>query len=271
MAEFVKNHGDLADRLRGLRALGRRIAFANGCFDLLHVGHVRYLRGAKSRADILVVAVNSDASVRQLKGERRPIVPESERVEVLCALSCVDYVTVFDDPTADRLLDLFHPDVHAKGTDYTVETVPERDTVSAYGGEIAIVGDPKDHSTKDLIARVLEAVARGPRPAGPAPPAGREALDVPVQGGATVITGGSAEADGGSGAKAAARRKTAKGEQVAREPATARKSVKGPLQPSASKAKEAKKRSEASSFVATPARRRGVRRGADEGEAAAGA
>jgi rfaE bifunctional protein nucleotidyltransferase chain/domain len=136
------------------RAAGRTVAFANGCFDLLHVGHVRYLQGARAEADTLVVAVNSDASVRGLKGEGRPVLDEAARAELVASLRCVDHVVIFDDPTVDRLLTTLRPDVHCKGTDYTVDTVPERETVRAYGGRVAIVGDPKDHSTRELLARL---------------------------------------------------------------------------------------------------------------------
>ena len=136
------------------RAAGKTIAFANGCFDLLHVGHVRYLQGARAEADTPVVAINSDASVRGLKGEGRPILSEDARAELVASLRCVDHVVVFDDPTVDRLLTTLRPDVHCKGTDYTVDTVPERETVRAYGGRVAIVGDPKDHSTRELLARL---------------------------------------------------------------------------------------------------------------------
>jgi rfaE bifunctional protein nucleotidyltransferase chain/domain len=126
----------------------------NGGFDLLHVGHVRSLRDARSRGDALVVALNSDRSVCAYKGPGHPIHPETERAEVLCALACVDLVTIFDDPTVDRLLRLLRPDVHAKGTDYTKETVPERATAAELGIEVAIVGDPKDHSSRGLIERI---------------------------------------------------------------------------------------------------------------------
>ena len=152
--------GDLLDRealvtrVRQDRARGLTIAFANGGFDLLHVGHVRYLEGAKREADKLIVAINSDRSVRALKGPARPILPESDRAELVAALRAVDYVVIFDEPTVVTLLELLKPDVHCKGTDYTVETVPERDTVRSYGGRIAIVGDPKDHSTTDLLSRL---------------------------------------------------------------------------------------------------------------------
>ncbi len=145
---------ELATQLATERAAGRTVAFANGGFDLLHVGHVRYLEAAKREADLLVVAVNSDASVRAAKGEGRPVLPESARAELIAALRCADYVTIFNDATVDRLLTLLKPDVHCKGTDYTVETVPERETVRAYGGRVAIVGDPKDHSTTSLLTRL---------------------------------------------------------------------------------------------------------------------
>jgi D-glycero-beta-D-manno-heptose 1-phosphate adenylyltransferase len=144
----------LVDQLDADRRAGRTIAFANGCFDLLHVGHVRYLQGARAEADRLVVAINSDSSTRALKGEGRPILDERARAELVGALACVDYVVIFDDPTVDRLLNLLKPDVHCKGTDYTLDTVPERATVRAYGGRVAIVGDPKDHSTRTLLAKL---------------------------------------------------------------------------------------------------------------------
>ena len=136
------------------KAAGLTVGFANGVFDLLHVGHVRYLEGAKALADRLVVAVNSDASVRALKGEGRPILPEGARAELVAALRAVDYVIIFSEPTVGPLLTLLKPDVHCKGTDYTVESVPERAIVKAYGGRTAIVGDPKDHSTRDVLARL---------------------------------------------------------------------------------------------------------------------
>ena len=138
------------------RAAGRTLAFANGCFDLLHVGHVRYLQAASREADRLVVAINDDASVCGLKGAGRPILSETDRAELVAALRGVDYVVIFSEPTVTPLLRALQPDVHCKGTDYTVETVPERDTVRAYGGRIAIVGDPKDHSTRDLLTRIRE-------------------------------------------------------------------------------------------------------------------
>jgi rfaE bifunctional protein nucleotidyltransferase chain/domain len=129
------------------------IVLANGCFDVLHAGHVRYLGGARALGDILVVGVNSDSEVAKLKGEGRPIMPEEERSEIVAALQAVDLVTIFDEPTVTELLLAIKPDVHAKGTDYTEETVPERDVVRSYGGRVAIVGDPKDHSTSEIIRR----------------------------------------------------------------------------------------------------------------------
>jgi len=136
------------------RAAGRTIAFANGCFDLLHVGHTRYLEAAAREADLLVVAINDDESVRTLKGTGRPILEAEHRAELVAALRCVDYVVIFPEPTVGPLLDALRPDVHCKGTDYTLDTVPERDIVKAYGGRVAIVGDPKDHSTRDLLGRI---------------------------------------------------------------------------------------------------------------------
>jgi D-glycero-beta-D-manno-heptose 1-phosphate adenylyltransferase len=139
-----------------LKQDGKTIVFANGCFDLLHVGHVRYLEGARRLGDALVVGLNSDDSVRQLKGPGRPLMPEGERAEILAAISFIDYIIIFQEPNVERLLLQIHPDIHCKGTDYTVESVPERDVVLSYGGRVAIVGDPKDHSTRDLIREVLK-------------------------------------------------------------------------------------------------------------------
>jgi D-glycero-beta-D-manno-heptose 1-phosphate adenylyltransferase len=150
----VVSRDALAARVKDAHASGRTVAFANGCFDLLHVGHVRYLEAAAQEADVLIVAINDDESVRALKGDGRPVLAAEHRAELVAALRCVDYVTVFPEPTVGPLIELLHPDVHCKGTDYTVETVPERDVVRAYGGRIAIVGDPKDHSTRDLLARI---------------------------------------------------------------------------------------------------------------------
>ena len=150
----IVNDAELQKFVDEDRKAGLTIAFANGCFDILHVGHVRYLTGAAREADRLVVAVNDDASVRELKGDGRPIMAAAARAELVAALRVVDYVVLFGERSVDRLLTLLKPDVHCKGTDYTLDTVPERDTVRAYGGRIAIVGDPKDHSTRDLLARL---------------------------------------------------------------------------------------------------------------------
>ena len=153
MGEIVTRE-ELVDRVRDHHAAGRTIAFANGAFDLLHVGHVRYLESAALEGDVLVVAVNADASVRALKGEGRPIMKDVDRAELVAALRCVDHVVIFPEPTVGPLLEALHPDVHCKGTDYTVDSVPERAIVQSYGGRTAIVGDPKDHSTRDLLARI---------------------------------------------------------------------------------------------------------------------
>jgi D-glycero-beta-D-manno-heptose 1-phosphate adenylyltransferase len=137
-----------------VRARGATVAFANGVFDLLHVGHVRYLQNAAREADHLIVAVNSDASVRRLKGEGRPILDQRGRAELVAALRGVDLVVIFDDDTVGALLERLRPDVHCKGTDYSVDSVPERAIVLGYGGRTAICGDPKDHSTRDLLQRI---------------------------------------------------------------------------------------------------------------------
>ncbi|HEY2393745.1 MAG TPA: adenylyltransferase/cytidyltransferase family protein [Candidatus Angelobacter sp.] len=152
-AQKVFSVAELAEKVRQWRSAGDQIVLTNGCFDLLHVGHVRYLRAAKQLGGKLIVAVNSDASTRQLKGEGRPQVPEHERAELLAALADVDAVTIFDSPDVKELITLLRPDVHAKGTDYTAESVPERDVVIACGGRVAIVGDPKDHSTTEILRR----------------------------------------------------------------------------------------------------------------------
>ena len=135
---------------------GRRTVLANGCFDILHVGHVRHLEEARKLGDVLVVAINSDRSVRELKGPGRPILNEHERVALVSALRCVDHVVVFDEPDVTRVLEVLRPAVHAKGTDYTEATVPERQQVLAYGGQVRITGDPKDHSTRDVIRKILQ-------------------------------------------------------------------------------------------------------------------
>ncbi|MCL4837084.1 MAG: adenylyltransferase/cytidyltransferase family protein [Thermoanaerobaculia bacterium] len=155
MGEVV-SEATLAERLAPLRAAGRRIALANGHFDLLHVGHLRYLQAARREADLLVVAINDDDSVARLKGAGRPIVPAAERAELLAGLVAVDFVVVFSGDSPAALLDRVRPDVHCKGSDYgSPERVPEYAVVRAYGGRTALVGDPKDHATSDLIARVL--------------------------------------------------------------------------------------------------------------------
>jgi D-glycero-beta-D-manno-heptose 1-phosphate adenylyltransferase len=151
----VLSRDDLVRRVADDRRVGLTIAFANGCFDLLHVGHVRYLQAAAEQADRLIVAINDDR-IAAAKGPGRPILPAGDRAELVAALRGVDYVVIFPEETVAPLLTLLKPDVHCKGTDYTVETVPERETVKGYGGRIAIVGDPKDHSTRDLLARIRE-------------------------------------------------------------------------------------------------------------------
>ncbi|HXZ78898.1 MAG TPA: adenylyltransferase/cytidyltransferase family protein [Terriglobales bacterium] len=142
------------------RAEGHRIVLANGVFDLLHVGHTRYLHGAKQLGDLLLVAVNSDESVRRLKGTNRPVTPAGERAEILAALADVDAVVIFSEPDVRAIIREVRPDVHAKGTDYTVETVPERDVVRECGGQVAIVGDPKDHSVTDILENKLPQAGR---------------------------------------------------------------------------------------------------------------
>jgi rfaE bifunctional protein nucleotidyltransferase chain/domain len=151
----VVTREELGRRISEARAAGRRIAFANGHFDLLHVGHLRYLQAAKEEADLLVVGINSDDSVRRLKGSDRPFVPAAERAELLAALNPVDFVTVFEGDSPAQLLAEIRPDVHCKGTDYgSPDRVPEYEVVRAYGGRTALVGDPKDHATSDLVARI---------------------------------------------------------------------------------------------------------------------
>jgi rfaE bifunctional protein nucleotidyltransferase chain/domain len=142
------------------REQGRTIVLANGCFDVLHAGHIRYLQGARELGDMLIVAVNADAQVAKLKGSGRPILSEDDRAELVASLEAVDLVTVFPEPTVEELLLQLRPDVHAKGTDYTVDTVPEREVVKSYGGKVAIVGDPKDHSTSELLATVASESAQ---------------------------------------------------------------------------------------------------------------
>ena len=153
-ASRILERNRLIARVAIVRRTGARIVLANGCFDILHVGHVRYLEAARALGDLLVVGINSDAQVRALKGEGRPFIPERERAEIVAAIRAVDLVTIFHEPTVEALLFAIRPDIHAKGTDYTAETVPERDVVRSYGGRVAIVGDPKDHSSTEMVKRV---------------------------------------------------------------------------------------------------------------------
>jgi len=150
----IKDRETLEGICEEARRAGKTIALANGCFDILHVGHTRYLEGAKQEADVLVVGINADASVRKLKGPNRPLQSEQDRARLIAALHVVDWVVIFPEETVETLLLALKPDVHCKGTDYTVETVPERETVKSYGGRVAIVGDPKDHDTRALLARL---------------------------------------------------------------------------------------------------------------------
>jgi len=142
---------------------GRTVALANGIFDLFHVGHLRYLRGAKALADVLVVAVNSDLSTRLNKGSGRPVMPQAERAEIVAALACVDHVVLFDSKDVVPVIRALRPDVHVKGTDYTPETIPEADEVRAYGGRVAVAGDPKDHSTSEILERLRRRKRSGSR------------------------------------------------------------------------------------------------------------
>jgi len=154
MQSIVLTREELVERVATARENGARIVLANGCFDVLHVGHVRYLAGARELGDVLIVGINSDQQVAAQKGSGRPVLPAEERAEIVAALESVTYVTIFDEPTVEELLLTLKPDVHAKGTDYTTDTVPERDVVRSYGGQVAIVGDPKDHSTSEIISRL---------------------------------------------------------------------------------------------------------------------
>lgn len=153
-SSIVLGRDELIKQVGAAREAGARIVLANGCFDVLHVGHVRYLAGARELGDVLVVGINSDEQVALQKGAGRPVLPASARAEIVAALESVTYVTIFAEPTVTELLLALKPDVHAKGTDYTTETVPERDVVRSYGGQVAIAGDPKDHSTSAIIARL---------------------------------------------------------------------------------------------------------------------
>ena len=156
MANFfaaILEREPLACEVRRRRAAGSTIVLANGCFDLFHVGHIRYLSAAKELGNVLVVGVNNDDQAARMKGPGRPVMPAPERAELVAALRCVDLVTIFDEPTVEELIRAIRPDFHAKGTDYTTDTVPERDVVRECGGQVAIVGDPKDHSSSSLFAR----------------------------------------------------------------------------------------------------------------------
>jgi rfaE bifunctional protein nucleotidyltransferase chain/domain len=156
----LKSLSALSRTIKAQKATGRVIVLANGCFDLFHAGHIRYLRAAKAKGDILVVAINSDRSVRRLKGKGRPILEQKERAEILASFSFVDYVTIFGEPTVSRVLLTLKPDVHVKGSDYTRETVPEKDTVKEYGGRVAIVGGPKIRNTSEIIKNIASRVRK---------------------------------------------------------------------------------------------------------------
>src|SRR2546427_6202452 len=145
---------DLLAVVKAAKRKGSRIVLANGCFDVLHVGHIRFLEAAKALGDLLIVGVNSDEQTRRLKGEGRPLAPQDQRAQIVSALAAVDFVTIFHEPTVEQLLLALRPDIHAKGTDYTEDTVPERDVVRSFGGQLAIVGDPKDHSSSQMIERL---------------------------------------------------------------------------------------------------------------------
>ena len=151
---MILERDQLLAQVAARRQAGGRVVLANGCFDVIHVGHVRYLQGAKELGDVLIVGINSDKQVALLKGAGRPIMGERERAEIVDSIGAVDFVTIFDEPTVESLLLLIKPDVHAKGTDYTEESVPEREVVLSYGGRVAIVGDPKNHSTSQLLGRL---------------------------------------------------------------------------------------------------------------------
>ena len=156
LAAPVLSRSELIARVAAERSAGSVIILSNGCFDLIHAGHIRYLNGAKELGGFLVVGLNSDRQVQHLKGSGRPYISEDERAEIIASLRCVDAVTIFDEATVDQLIDDIRPDVHAKGTDYTTDSVPERERVRAYGGRVAIVGDPKDHSSTNLIKTISE-------------------------------------------------------------------------------------------------------------------
>ncbi|MCX5808980.1 MAG: adenylyltransferase/cytidyltransferase family protein [Proteobacteria bacterium] len=154
MGQVIKNLAELKNIIEKAKANGKKVVFGNGCFDLLHVGHVRYLKGAGELGDVLIIAVNDDSSVTGIGKRKQVVTPALERAEIISAIECVDYVVIFSDPTVENLLLTLKPHIHAKGTDYTEDNVPERDIVLSYGGRVAIVGDPKDHSTRDLIKTI---------------------------------------------------------------------------------------------------------------------
>jgi rfaE bifunctional protein nucleotidyltransferase chain/domain len=150
----ILERDQLVERINAAREKGACIVLANGCFDVLHVGHVRYLEAAKALGDLLVVGINSDEQTQRLKGEGRPLISQTQRAEIISAIQAVDFVTIFEEPTVEQLLLALKPDIHAKGTDYTVDSVPERDVVRSFGGRVAIVGDPKDHSSSEMIEKL---------------------------------------------------------------------------------------------------------------------
>ena len=156
IGKIVKDHEELKKIIIKHKSQGERVVFTNGCFNILHVGHIRSFQNAKDLGDILVVAVNDDTSVRLLKGDNYPVIPDDERMEILSAITYIDYLTFFSGHTVDDLLLALQPDIHAKGTDYSVNTVPERETVLSYGGKIAIVGDPKSHSSTEIMKKILD-------------------------------------------------------------------------------------------------------------------
>jgi D-glycero-beta-D-manno-heptose 1-phosphate adenylyltransferase len=153
-SERILDRDQIIERVVSARKKGARIVLANGCFDLLHAGHVRYLEGAKMLGDLLIVGINSDEQTRRLKGVGRPLVPADQRAEIISSLDVVDFVTIFPEPTVTELLLALKPDIHAKGTDYTEDSVPERNVVRSFGGRVAIVGDPKDHSSSEIIEKI---------------------------------------------------------------------------------------------------------------------
>src|SRR3989442_5519312 len=154
----ILERSDLLAVVKAAKKKGSRIVLANGCFDVLHVGHIRSLEAAKALSELLIVGVTSDEQTRRLKGDGRPLLPQDQRAEIVSALEAVDLVTIFDEPTVEQLLLALKPDVHAKGTDYTEDTVPERDVVRSFGGRVAIAGDPKNHSSSEIIDKVIESL-----------------------------------------------------------------------------------------------------------------